>query len=65
LQFRLPSIYTEEPGTHNAEGIVADLDLLPAAYRVLLKLRAHSEPGGRIEIDQVTTPRCSASAGPA
>ncbi|MFE1452739.1 helix-turn-helix domain-containing protein [Streptomyces olivaceoviridis] len=38
----------------NAEGIVADLDLLPAAYRVLLKLRAHSEPGGRIEIDQST-----------
>ncbi|MEU2441816.1 helix-turn-helix domain-containing protein [Streptomyces rubradiris] len=38
----------------NAEGIVADLDLLPAAYRVLLKLRAHSEPGGRIEIDQAT-----------
>ncbi|MFJ9188589.1 MarR family transcriptional regulator [Streptomyces anulatus] len=38
----------------NAEGIVADLDLLPAAYRVLLKLRAHSEPGGRIEIDQIT-----------
>ena len=38
----------------NTDGIVADLDLLPAAYRVLLKLRAHSEPGGRIEIDQVT-----------
>ncbi|MEU9530387.1 MarR family transcriptional regulator [Streptomyces sp. NPDC048210] len=38
----------------NAEGIVADLDLLPAAYRTLLKLRAHSEPGGRIEIDQAT-----------
>ncbi|MEU6445102.1 helix-turn-helix domain-containing protein [Streptomyces sp. NPDC047046] len=38
----------------NAEGIVADLDLLPAAYRVLLKLRAHSEAGGRIEIDQIT-----------
>ncbi|MET9197137.1 helix-turn-helix domain-containing protein [Streptomyces olivaceus] len=38
----------------NAEGIVADLDLLPAAYRVLLKLRAYSEPGGRIEIDQGT-----------
>ncbi len=38
----------------NAEGVVADLDLLPAAYRVLLKLRAHSEPGGRIEIDQTT-----------
>lgn len=38
----------------NAEGVVADLDLLPAAYRVLLKLRAHSESGGRIEIDQVT-----------
>lgn len=40
--------------TVNAEGIVADLDLLPAAYRVLLKLRAHSEAGGRIEIDQGT-----------
>ncbi|MFG2887608.1 helix-turn-helix domain-containing protein [Streptomyces sp. NPDC048297] len=38
----------------NAEGVVADLDLLPAAYRVLLKLRAHSEAGGRIEIDQIT-----------
>jgi DNA-binding transcriptional regulator GbsR (MarR family) len=38
----------------NAEGIVADLDLLPAAYRVLLKLRAHSQPGGRIDIDQGT-----------
>ncbi|WP_327180300.1 helix-turn-helix domain-containing protein (plasmid) [Streptomyces sp. NBC_01335] len=38
----------------NAEGIVADLDLLPAAYRVLLKMRAHSEPGGRIEVDQIT-----------
>ncbi|MEU0688331.1 MarR family transcriptional regulator [Streptomyces uncialis] len=38
----------------NAEGVVADLDLLPAAYRVLLKMRAHSEPGGRIEVDQIT-----------
>ncbi|MFJ3906243.1 helix-turn-helix domain-containing protein [Streptomyces sp. NPDC090025] len=38
----------------NAEGVVADLNLLPAAYRVLLKMRAHSEPGGRIEIDQHT-----------
>ncbi|MFI8515930.1 helix-turn-helix domain-containing protein [Streptomyces sp. NPDC085460] len=38
----------------NAEGVVADLDLLPAAYRVLLKMRAHSEPGGRIEVDQTT-----------
>ncbi|MDI3390133.1 MarR family transcriptional regulator [Streptomyces sp. B-S-A8] len=38
----------------NAEGIVADLDLLPAAYRVLLKMRAHSEAGGRIVVDQGT-----------
>ncbi|MGV9992843.1 MarR family transcriptional regulator [Streptomyces sp. NPDC003374] len=38
----------------NAEGIVADLDLLPASYRVLMKMRAFSEPGGRIEIDQAT-----------
>lgn len=38
----------------NAEGIVADLDLLPAAYRVLMKMRAFSEPGGRIEVDQAT-----------
>ncbi|MFC7794169.1 MarR family transcriptional regulator [Streptomyces cinereoruber] len=38
----------------NAEGRVADLDLLPAAHRVLLKMRAHSEPGGRIEVDQAT-----------
>ncbi|MDX3213976.1 MarR family transcriptional regulator [Streptomyces sp. ME02-6991-2B] len=36
----------------NAEGVIADLDLPPAAYRVLLKLRSLSEPGGRIEIDQ-------------
>ncbi len=41
----------------NAEGVVADLDLLPAAYRVLLKMRAHSEPGGRIEVDQITLAR--------
>ncbi|MET9878565.1 MarR family transcriptional regulator [Actinacidiphila glaucinigra] len=38
----------------NAEGLIADLDLPPAAYRVLLKLRSLSEPGGRIEIDQAT-----------
>jgi hypothetical protein len=38
----------------NAESILADLDLLPAAYRVLLKLRAYAEAGGRIEIDQAT-----------
>ncbi|SNT59857.1 hypothetical protein [Actinacidiphila glaucinigra] len=37
-----------------AEGLIADLDLPPAAYRVLLKLRSLSEPGGRIEIDQAT-----------
>lgn len=36
----------------NADGLLADLDLPPAAYRVLLKLRAISEPGGRITIDQ-------------
>lgn len=38
----------------HAEGVVADLDLLPAAYRVLLKVRAHSEPGGRVEVERVT-----------
>jgi hypothetical protein len=31
----------------NTDGVVADLDLLPAAYRVLLKLRAHSRLSGR------------------
>lgn len=36
----------------NCEGVLADLDLLPAAYRVLLKLRAYSEPGGLISMDQ-------------
>jgi DNA-binding transcriptional regulator GbsR (MarR family) len=36
----------------NADGLLADLDLPPAAYRALLKLRAHSEAGGRITIDQ-------------
>ncbi|MFF2080654.1 helix-turn-helix domain-containing protein [Kitasatospora sp. NPDC058162] len=36
----------------NCEGVLADLDLLPAAYRVLLKLRAYSEPGGLINMDQ-------------
>ncbi|MGA5823484.1 MarR family transcriptional regulator [Kitasatospora sp. NPDC094028] len=36
----------------NADGLLADLDLPPAAYRALLKLRALSEPGGRITIDQ-------------
>ncbi|MDX2815726.1 MarR family transcriptional regulator [Streptomyces sp. PA03-5A] len=41
----------------NAEGLIADLDPPPAAYRVLLKLRSLSEPGGRIEIDQATIAR--------
>ncbi|MFG2844287.1 MarR family transcriptional regulator [Kitasatospora sp. NPDC048296] len=36
----------------NCDGIVADLDMGPAAYRILLKLRAHSEAGGRIDMDQ-------------
>jgi hypothetical protein len=36
----------------NADGLLADLDLPPAAYRALLKLRAFSEAGGRITIDQ-------------
>jgi hypothetical protein len=36
----------------NCEGVLADLDLLPAAYRVLLKLRAYSEAGGLISMDQ-------------
>ncbi|MFH0246546.1 helix-turn-helix transcriptional regulator [Streptomyces sp. HK10] len=38
----------------NADGLLADLDLPPAAYRALLKLRALSEAGGRITIDQAT-----------
>ncbi|MFD0068816.1 MarR family transcriptional regulator [Streptomyces sp. NPDC059944] len=38
--------------TVNAEGVVADLDLPATSYRALLKLRALSEAGGRIEIDQ-------------
>ncbi|GGO60272.1 MarR family transcriptional regulator [Streptomyces lasiicapitis] len=38
----------------NADGLLADLDLPPAAYRALLKLRALSEAGGRIAIDQAT-----------
>ncbi|MEU5388676.1 replication/maintenance protein RepL [Kitasatospora cineracea] len=36
----------------NAEGVVADLDMGPAAYRILLKLRAYSEPGGRLVHNQ-------------
>ncbi|WP_327072029.1 helix-turn-helix domain-containing protein [Kitasatospora sp. NBC_01302] len=36
----------------NADGLLADLDLPPAAYRALLKLRAVSEAGGRVAIDQ-------------
>jgi len=38
----------------NADGLLADLDLPPAAYRALLKLRARSEAGGRIAMDQAT-----------
>ncbi|MER6364509.1 MULTISPECIES: helix-turn-helix domain-containing protein [Kitasatospora] len=38
----------------NADGLLADLDLPPAAYRALLKLRALSEAGGRIDIDQAS-----------
>ncbi|WP_330335579.1 MarR family transcriptional regulator (plasmid) [Streptomyces sp. NBC_00536] len=38
----------------NADGLLSDLDLPPAAYRVLLKLRSLSEPGGRILIDQAS-----------
>ncbi|MEU8928193.1 replication/maintenance protein RepL [Kitasatospora sp. NPDC048545] len=36
----------------NADGVVADLDMGPAAYRILLKLRAYSEPGGRLVQNQ-------------
>lgn len=36
----------------NADSLLADLDLPPAAYRALLKLRGRSEAGGRISIDQ-------------
>ncbi|MCX4524060.1 helix-turn-helix domain-containing protein [Streptomyces anulatus] len=38
----------------NADGLLADLDLPPAAYRALLKIRAQSESGGRIAMDQGT-----------
>jgi hypothetical protein len=38
----------------NADGLLADLDLPPASYRALLKLRALSEPGGLIAIDQAS-----------
>ncbi|MFD5347078.1 MarR family transcriptional regulator [Streptomyces anulatus] len=38
----------------NADGLLADLDLPPAAYRALLKIRAQSEAGGRISMDQGT-----------
>lgn len=38
----------------NADGLLADLDLPPAAYRALLKLRSMSEPGGLIAIDQAS-----------
>ncbi|WP_331759298.1 helix-turn-helix domain-containing protein [Streptomyces sp. NBC_01579] len=38
----------------NADSLLSDLDLPPAAYRALLKLRARSEPGGRIAMDQAT-----------
>ncbi|MFB8236316.1 replication/maintenance protein RepL [Kitasatospora purpeofusca] len=36
----------------NTEGIVSDLDMGPAAYRVLLKIRAYCQPGGRIDQTQ-------------
>ncbi|MHA6756961.1 MarR family transcriptional regulator [Streptacidiphilus sp. PAMC 29251] len=36
----------------NAESALADLDLVPVAYRVLLKVRAFSEPGGLLHLDQ-------------
>ncbi|WP_103534188.1 helix-turn-helix domain-containing protein [Streptomyces sp. SM11] len=38
----------------NADGLLADLDLPPAAYRALLKMRGASEAGGRIAMDQGT-----------
>ncbi|WP_394425612.1 MarR family transcriptional regulator [Streptomyces sp. SGAir0957] len=38
----------------NADSLLADLDLPPASYRALLKLRALSEPGGQIAMDQAT-----------
>ncbi|MHA6756968.1 MarR family transcriptional regulator [Streptacidiphilus sp. PAMC 29251] len=36
----------------NAEGVLADLDLVPVAYRVLLKIRAFSSDGGLLHLDQ-------------
>ncbi|MFG3517677.1 helix-turn-helix domain-containing protein [Streptomyces bobili] len=41
----------------NADGVVADLDLPTTATRALLKMRALSEAGGRIEIDQADLAR--------
>ena len=38
----------------NADSLLADLDLPPASYRALLKLRGRSESGGRIAMDQAT-----------
>ncbi|MEE1735227.1 helix-turn-helix domain-containing protein [Streptomyces sp. BE147] len=38
----------------NADSLLADLDLPPAAYRALLKLRGRSEAGGLIAMDQAT-----------
>ncbi|MFI2292864.1 helix-turn-helix domain-containing protein [Streptomyces niveus] len=38
----------------NADSLLSDLDLPPAAYRALLKIRGRSEPGGRIAMDQAT-----------
>ncbi|MFD7763549.1 MarR family transcriptional regulator [Streptomyces microflavus] len=38
----------------NADGLLADLDLPPAAYRALLKMRGASQAGGRIAMDQGT-----------
>ncbi|MFE9500858.1 MarR family transcriptional regulator [Streptomyces collinus] len=41
----------------NIDGLLADLNMPPSAYRVFLKLRAEGESGGRIDIDQETIAR--------
>ena len=46
------TVSSKRYGLVNADGVIADLDLPATAYRALLKLRALSEAGGRIEIDQ-------------
>ncbi len=49
----------------NADGLLADLDLPPAAYRALLKIRAQSEAGGGSRWIRAPSGSSSVSAAPA